>query len=235
MGDLAFLEQRAGRPGGAIGYLSPAVAHARAAGDRHAEKLALDRAAAAQADLGDHASALGLLGQARLLAAAVGDRRHEAELFWREAVSHAELGRPELAVTAARSAVDLHRATGHPASGWYADHLARYERGVAAAAPPAGGLYLGGSIVAGAVAPPGGGRAERGPGVLRTALTAVKAMAAFVGSGFKTAPPAVYRERLVACAACAHHTGVRCRACGCVTAAKAKLLHERCPAGHWRS
>jgi hypothetical protein len=28
-------------------------------------------------------------------------------------------------------------------------------------------------------------------------------------------------------------TGLRCRICGCFTAAKARLDHERCPAGKW--
>jgi hypothetical protein len=58
-------------------------------------------------------------------------------------------------------------------------------------------------------------------------------MAAFVGSGFKTASAECYRARLATCAACEHHTGVRCRLCGCITAAKARILHERCPAGRW--
>ena len=65
------------------------------------------------------------------------------------------------------------------------------------------------------------------------ALTAAKAMATFVGSGFKTASPASYQARLAVCAACEHHTGVRCRLCGCITTAKARMLHERCPIGRW--
>jgi len=66
------------------------------------------------------------------------------------------------------------------------------------------------------------------------ALTATKAMAAFLGSGFKTAPRETYRDRLSVCASCPHHTGLRCRICGCITSAKAHLLHERCPEGRWQ-
>jgi hypothetical protein len=65
------------------------------------------------------------------------------------------------------------------------------------------------------------------------AQTAAKAMAQFVGSGFKTAAPETAAARLAVCASCPHHTGLRCRICGCFTAAKARLDHERCPAGKW--
>jgi hypothetical protein len=58
-------------------------------------------------------------------------------------------------------------------------------------------------------------------------------MAQFLGSGFKTASPETSAARLAACASCGHHTGLRCRICGCFTAAKARLDHERCPAGKW--
>ena len=44
------------------------------------------------------------------------------------------------------------------------------------------------------------------PGLLRMALDATEAMVRFVGSGFKTAPEATYRERLQARSICDHHT-----------------------------
>ena len=65
------------------------------------------------------------------------------------------------------------------------------------------------------------------------ALSAAKSMAKFVGSGFKTAPPQTLQQRLQACAACDHHTGLRCRLCGCFTNVKAWLPHEQCPIGKW--
>ena len=65
------------------------------------------------------------------------------------------------------------------------------------------------------------------------ALSATKAMAQFAGSGFKTTPPEVQRQRLQTCATCEHHTGMRCKICGCFTAAKSRLLQESCPIGKW--
>jgi Family of unknown function (DUF6171) len=78
-----------------------------------------------------------------------------------------------------------------------------------------------------------GGTASPPPGLLRMALAATEAMIKFVGSGFKTAPEATYSGRLQVCSTCEHHTGLRCRICGCFTLVKAKLHHESCPAGRW--
>ena len=65
------------------------------------------------------------------------------------------------------------------------------------------------------------------------AMSATKAMAGFAGSGFKTAPAETQRQRLQTCAACEHHTGVRCKICGCFTHVKSRMLHEDCPIGKW--
>jgi hypothetical protein len=65
------------------------------------------------------------------------------------------------------------------------------------------------------------------------ALSATKAMASFVGSGFKTTPPDIQQKRIQTCIACEHHTGLRCKVCGCFTQAKTRLLHENCPIGKW--
>src|SRR5262249_50278668 len=83
-----------------------------------------------------------------------------------------------------------------------------------------------------------GGLAESGrpagdPGLLRMALSAAKSMAKFLGSGLKTVTPQVYLGRLAICAGCEHHTGVRCRLCGCFTNAKARMAHEQCPIKKW--
>jgi hypothetical protein len=95
--------------------------------------------------------------------------------------------------------------------------------------------YLGGSIVANVMSQPtGSGAAQKGgPSLLRKALSATKAMANFVGSGFKTTPADVRRQRLQTSAVCEHHTGLRCQICGCFTNVKSRLLHEDCPIGKW--
>jgi hypothetical protein len=101
------------------------------------------------------------------------------------------------------------------------------------------GAYLGGSLVASVVAGQLPAQAQAnpkgttGPGLLRMALSATKSMAQFAGSGFKTTPPDVQRRRVQTCATCEHHTGMRCKICGCFTAAKSRLLHESCPIGKW--
>jgi hypothetical protein len=65
------------------------------------------------------------------------------------------------------------------------------------------------------------------------ALSASTSLSRFAGSGPRAAPPEVVSARLVTCSACPDHTDLRCRPCDCFTAAKARLPHERCPAGQW--
>jgi hypothetical protein len=72
-----------------------------------------------------------------------------------------------------------------------------------------------------------------GPGVLHMAISAVKSMTRFLASGAKTVGPDTQRKRLDVCATCPHHTGLRCRVCGCFTGVKTWLPHERCPLGKW--
>jgi hypothetical protein len=71
------------------------------------------------------------------------------------------------------------------------------------------------------------------PDPLRMALMATQAMTRSIASGLKTAPVEVRRQRSAACASCEHHTGARCRLCGCFTKVKAGMAHERCPLGRW--
>jgi hypothetical protein len=71
--------------------------------------------------------------------------------------------------------------------------------------------------------------------LLRMAVSATKAMATFLGTGMKTAPVELQQKRLNTCATCEHHTGLRCRICGCFTNVKARMLHEDCPIGKWPS
>jgi hypothetical protein len=101
---------------------------------------------------------------------------------------------------------------------------------------------LGGAIVAsvmsGQQSPgqpqgPGAAKPNSGPGLLRMAMSATKAMATFVGSGMKTTPTEIQAKRSQTCASCEHHTGMRCKICGCFTHVKVKMAHEDCPIGKW--
>jgi hypothetical protein len=74
----------------------------------------------------------------------------------------------------------------------------------------------------------------RAAGVLRMGFSAAKAAAGFVASGFKTVSREIQQQRLHVCSSCEHHTGLRCRLCGCFTAAKARLPLERCPIDKWQ-
>jgi hypothetical protein len=71
------------------------------------------------------------------------------------------------------------------------------------------------------------------PGLLIMAFIGAKALARFLGSAFKTVSGATHRQRLQTCGVCQHHTGMRCRACGCFTNVRAWLPHEECPLGKW--
>jgi hypothetical protein len=73
-----------------------------------------------------------------------------------------------------------------------------------------------------------------GPGVLRMALSATRAMATFLGTGMRATASDLYRDRVAMCRTCAHHAGLRCRVCGCFTSVKARMAHERCPIGRWQ-
>jgi hypothetical protein len=223
----------AGQPGRAREHLEQAVASARAAGDGLAEKAALEGLGRVHAATHAPRKALACFEQALALAHEVSDCRHQAKLLWQIAIGHAELGRGEEAVARGQAAADLLRAMGNPEAAWLAEHLERYRRG-GTAVPPSGTLLaVSADLLLGRPALPAPTVPSRSPGLLRTALSAARAMATFVGSGGKRVSPAVHRSRVRTCAACAHHTGLRCRVCGCFTNAKAWLPHEECPPGKW--
>ena len=238
--DLGLAALVSGRPDRAREILGPPLTLARAIGDRPAEKLALDRMGEAHSRLGDHALALAHFARALSIAAELGDGQHEGDLLWRVAIQHSEMGRRDLADAYAQAAVDLMRRLGRPQAGWYAHHLAGFRSGQVEAGTSGPGSrggaagYLGASIDTSPLATHADPRSPKNPGPLRMALSAAGSMAKFLGSGFVTAAPEVYRTRVEACASCEHHTGLRCRACGCFTATKARLRHERCPVGKWR-
>jgi tetratricopeptide (TPR) repeat protein len=246
---MALLQSR--QPDRARELFERGLAHARSTGDRMAEKVALERLGLTAASLGSPARALELFELALQLTRQVGDRQQEANLLWLQGIQHAELGDRESAISRAQEAVALFGKLGRPQAGWYGAYLQKYRMGLFDTWPDlsASGVtstrsagpeaYLGGSLVAGVVAGQSGGalqgKSTTGPGLLRMALSATKSMAQFAGSGFKMSPTEIQRQRLQTCATCEHHTGMRCKICGCFTAAKSRILHESCPIGKWPS
>jgi hypothetical protein len=127
----------------------------------------------------------------------------------------------------------------------YVEHLQRYRLGEPAAGLPGPGeagpsgssnwspgvalvtTVTTAPLVVESVAP------HANPGLLRTALSAAKALSEFVGSGLQPVSAEVRQKRLRVCAACPHFTGLRCRVCGCFTSTEARLPHEDCPLGQW--
>ena len=215
-----------GRRGEASTTLAEAARLARGSGDVHSLKLTLEATALMLAGSGDAAGALGALDEALEATRAVGDRHHEARLLWSRGVVFSDLDRRDLALRDAEASNSLMMALGRPEAAWYEDHLRRYhdESAQSVSSMPFAGMERARSSTPG---PPGG------PGLLRMAFTATKAMASFVGSGFETTPEELRRARLTACRDCEHHTGLRCRVCGCFTEAKSRMAHERCPLGKW--
>jgi tetratricopeptide (TPR) repeat protein len=246
MGNLGMALLYVQQPGRARQLFDHTLAHARSTGDPMAEKVALERLGLAASSVGDSHKALAYYEQALELARKVGDRHQEANLLWLQGIQLAELGQRDAAIATAQNSIALFQALGKPQGGWYGAYLQKYRMGLydswpaqestgVAVGPQA---FLGGSLTAGIMAgPPAGGTATpkstNGPGLLRMALTATRSMAQFASSGFKTTSPEVQRQRLQTCASCEHHTGLRCKICGCFTAAKSKILHESCPIGKW--
>lgn len=221
--NLGQAQKSAGQPEPAGQSLDQALSLALEASDRFAEKLALEQLGSVQAGQGDHAGAIARYEQALALAQAVGHRQHQADLLWLLAIQHADLDQRPQAVRHGEAALTLLQELDHPQRKLFADHLEQYRSSEAAfswgAAPGSGG----GTATAAAV----------GPGLLRMAWSLAKAMVKYVGSGLKTVAPAVQQQRLKSCGSCAHHTGVRCRLCGCFTSVKTRLPHETCPLGKW--
>jgi tetratricopeptide (TPR) repeat protein len=243
---LGLAVQTAGQPQRGLEFLSMALLSARANGDRFAEKLALDHLGIVYAALRDHTAAGAAYEQAVAVARDVGDRWHQAELLWSLAIEHAELNEREQALALGQEAIDLFAQVGSPYVGWLGSHLQRYRAGEAdtrlrrATEAPSNSPLAGSgwTTVVGAALPAPVVNSEpdstvNGPGLLRLAISAVKSMAKFLGSGAKTVSPATRQQRLQICATCPHHTGLRCRVCGCFTNLKARLPHERCPREKW--
>jgi tetratricopeptide (TPR) repeat protein len=216
---------------GARTLLEQQVAFARESGDLYQEKIALDYLAAVCVKSGAHARAVALYERAVALADKTGDRQHQADLLWMIAIQHAELSQRDQASAVAESAIELYKRMKNPHVTGFADSLRNYLDGAprlsdnAAARPgaPAGGYYT----------DPTSQKAAGGTGILWKALTAAQSFAKFLASGFKTVSTTTHKERLKVCETCLHHTGVRCKLCGCFTTIKAWMPHEECPAGKW--
>jgi tetratricopeptide (TPR) repeat protein len=239
LGNMGFVTLGAGDPRRALELFNRSLTIARETGDRFAEKIALERQGFAYAQMNAQAAAIECFGQALTICRELGHRKHEADLLWYLAIPYAELGHRNEAIEYGQASIDLMRKMGNPLADKYAEQLEKYrigaaDSGLTNAGQSAGAAYLGGSIIAGMWgASAGGATRTEGPGLLRMALTAARSMMKFVGSGMKITPPHILQQRVRTCAACEHHTGLRCRLCGCFTHAKARFEHEECPIGKW--
>jgi tetratricopeptide (TPR) repeat protein len=233
-----------GQPGRALELFRQGLEGARSASDQFAEKMALFHLGLAYSAGRNTSQAFGYLEQALAIAREVADREHEADVLWQLGIVHAEAGQRDQAVARCQEAVDLFKQMGNPQVDWLETQLQKFRAGeigvpLGAVAPThsASAPFFGGQIVAGGWTDqgfiPGQAQGRSGPGLLRMAFSAMKAMAHFAGSGFKATPASIYQKRLQTCGQCPHHTGLRCKLCGCFTSVKAWMPHERCPIGKW--
>ncbi|WP_165070854.1 hypothetical protein [Paludisphaera rhizosphaerae] len=227
--DLGRVLETLGRARESRGALDAAAALAAGLDDAFARKAVLERLADALVRRGDPAGAASVLGRAREAARAADDRRHEARVLWLQAAAWAEAGRPDLALARANESTALLRSIGSAEADWYEAQLRRYRSDASTSA-----LKTGPIDVAVATSPAAAPTRVTGDlGIFRMALSATRAMATFLGSGMRTTTAEERRRRLETCRACAHHTGLRCRICGCFTKGKSAMPDERCPIGRW--
>ncbi|WP_165244425.1 hypothetical protein [Paludisphaera soli] len=212
--DLGHIQAARGLAEDSRRSLASAFSLAEGLDDGSAKTAVLERIAELRAKYGDPDGAATALDRAGEAARAAGDPRHEARIHWRRAIAAAESGRPDLAAARAEASIALLRSIGRPEASWYEAQANRYREGAA-------------------IDPAHAADGEDGPGVLRMAQSAGRAMALFLGSGMRTTTTDSYRDRLAKCRTCPHHTGIRCRVCGCFTNVKARLPYERCPIGEW--
>jgi tetratricopeptide (TPR) repeat protein len=233
------------QPRRALPVLDEALRMARQRGDRFAEKLALERLAVAHIQLSDPIRALTYFEPALALAAATGDRKHQADLLWQAAVLRDQLGQVDWSLTHAQASVELLDEMQDPRAAVFADQLRRYRADVSspiAVNEPAKGtahtapLWDGSLVVSAGSAAPATGltRAKDArPSLPKMAISAGLSAYRFARGGFGTVSATDLASRLSICATCEQHTGLRCRVCGCFTNMKARLPHEKCPAGKW--
>lgn len=192
-------------------------------GDRFAEKLILERLGMALANLRDPAGALAMAARALEMTRALGDEQQEHRLLWNQAIAYADMNQRDQALSRAQESVELLKALGKPEAAWYGAQLQRYRMDLSGlAAQAASGVQIA------AASDP-----NTGPGLLRMAVSATRSMMKFIGSGLKTTPADLQQKRMAVCQSCEHHTGLRCRVCGCFTNVKTRMAHEQCPIGKW--
>jgi tetratricopeptide (TPR) repeat protein len=206
LSDLGAVYLRQAEAGSAVPVLEEALAISRQLGDRNAECDVLGSLGLCLLVLGRSHDACGLFEQEHSFARAAGNRFAE-----KLALEHRS-----------QAAGVVYDVVGARA---YAEQASELGRAL--------------NIVIGPVPnePPGPPEPElktQTAGLLRMGLSAAKAAAGFVASGFKTASREVQQQRLQVCSTCEHSTGLRCRLCGCFTAAKARLPLERCPIDKWQ-
>lgn len=238
LGNLGMALLALGEGSQALEVIGQQLRSAREANDRYEQRIALSNLGALYAGLRDHAQAISAHEQALRLAREIGDVKSEWNTLWSLAIQLAELGEPERAIALGQECVTLLRKSGDPLADDFAGYLHKYrlnrqtDRPEERAALPdySSAVQVGTGLSPTAQVTE---QATSGPGLLRMAWSAAKAMGMFLGTGFKTAPAAVQQKRLLTCSTCEHHTGMRCRVCGCFTKAKTWLPHERCPLGKW--
>jgi len=232
---LALLN--AGQAHQALESFRQGLESARAAGDQFGEKMALMHLGMAFLVTREFAQALNYLNQALMITRQVNDRQHEAELLWQVGMVHAEAGQRAQAIVDAQEAIDLFKQMENPQADSLKGYLEKYRGGQSTAPEPGSSHFFGGQIVASAWSEHESQQGQQygaiGPGLFRMAFLTMKSMARFAGSGFKPTPAGTFKQRLQTCGQCEHHTGLRCRICGCFTRVKAWMPYERCPLGKW--
>jgi tetratricopeptide (TPR) repeat protein len=237
LGNLGLALLTSGHVPRALELFDQSLTLARAAGDRYEEKNALERLGHAYSSIRNPAQGQAFYNEALAIAREVGDRAQEADLLWYYGISEADLGRRDSALAWGQAAIDLLRKLGSPAAVALTDHLHKYRLGEAGMWPGAAGnnALMGGSIMAGNwnALPGNTQQPASGPTLLRMGISVAKSMAKFLGSGGQTVSADIRQRRLNTCGACPHHTGIRCRLCGCFTHVKTWMPHEACPIGKW--
>jgi tetratricopeptide (TPR) repeat protein len=245
LGNLGLVLARRDPPR-ALKLLQEELELARTSPDSFAQKTALHHLGLFYLSRRDSQEALVFLEEALGLARNAGDRQHEAEVLWLFAIGHVEAGGREQGEAYAQQAINVFETMGKPQAKVLAEHLRKYrigENGASPARAPARtsesltGFFSGGSIVASGWSPNADCTTSQstGAGWLRMGFSAAKAMGKFLGSGMKRVSMETYQHRERTCAACEHHTGLRCKLCGCFTSVKAWLPREECPIQKWPS
>ena len=239
LNNLGYALLYAGQPSVARQVLEAGLGLARQLGDPYAEKLIMERLGSSHVNMSDPLGALSLFDRALEMTRSAGDRQQETRILWSQAIAHADINQRDQAIGKAEESIDLLRKMGKPEAAWYGAQLQRYRMDFAGLVGNGPGGFgstvvtsgpMGGSVM---TATPAVNDPASGPGLLRMAVSATKAMMRFIGSGLKTTAPDLQQKRLATCQACEHHTGLRCRICGCFTNVKTRMAHEQCPISKW--